>query len=182
MNREIQHSEDFIRNISKDNKGFSVPENYFDSVEDAVLSEVITAGFPKYHALDVPSNYFKNFEDTLFSKIEFPEKEVKVISLKSRILQFIPTAAAAAILLFVGINYFSIESSSIENLSTDELEVWIEEKNFDYMNTSSSIEFVDADFIESTILDEDDSSIQDEDILEYLNTMDSSSLLTEIES
>jgi len=181
MNRQIQNSEDYLRKRTQNENGFSVPENYFENVEDVVLSKISDKDFPKDIAFSTPDNYFDSFDEEFLAKIVFPKKDVKVISLKSRILKFIPTTAAACILLFVGMNYFSSnEKISFETISSEELELWFNDSN---LNEGSRIllEFVDADFTENDII-EDDTSINDDDILEYLNTIDNTSLLTEIES
>jgi hypothetical protein len=181
MNRDTKNIEAYLNNITKDENQFSVPENYFNSLEDSVLSKVIEEQLPGELTYNVPDDYFENFEETLFSNSEFSKKEVRVIHLKSRILKMIPTAAAACILLFVGFNYFSVtDKNKFDVISSDDLELWVDE-NYNNYTTTNNIEFVDTDFIESNIL-EDDTSLNNEDIFEYLNTIDSSSLLTEIES
>jgi len=106
MNNELKNSEDFIKHKIHSNHGFSTPENYFDSVDDSVLASVIEQKFNTKNAFKTPENYFESFDDKLFSKLELPSREVKVISLKSRLLKMIPAAAAASILLFIGINNF----------------------------------------------------------------------------
>jgi hypothetical protein len=181
MNRDTKNSEDYLNNLSKDKKQFSVPENYFNSVEDSVFSKIIEKQLPGKLTYTVPDYYFENFEDTFFSTSEFAKKEVKVIRLKSRILNSIPAAAAACMLLFVGLNYFSTnEETSFETISSEELELWFHDSNLED-NSRDLLEFVDADLKENTII-EDDTSINDDDILEYLNTLNNNTLLTEIES
>lgn len=181
MNHNNKNIEDYLSNSFKDENQFSVPENYFDSVEDTVLSKIIEEQLPGELTYNVPEDYFDTVEASLFSKLDLPKKKGKVISLKNRLLKVIPTAAAACILLFVGLNYFSVsKSNGLDSISNDEIETWIDE-NYNEYSTTHSIEFVDADFTESNIL-EDDSSLNDDDILEYLNSIDNSSLLTEIES
>ena len=179
MNRDNKNINDYLNDISKDKNQFSIPENYFNSIEDNVLSKIIEEQLPGELNYNVPDDYFESFEATLFSNSEFSKKEIKVISLRSKILKFIPTAAAASMLLFVGLNYFTlVNSSSDDSITSDDLELWMDENYNDYSN---SIEFVDTDFTEDTRIEEE-TSIEDEDILEYLNTIDNSSLLTEIES
>ncbi len=179
MNTKNKYSLDHIKSITQNESGFSTPENYFDSVEDAVFSKIKEQSFSKENAFTAPKNYFNNFEDSLFANLHFPKKEVKVISLKSRLLKIIPVAAAASVFLFIGLNYFSSSGiTSFESLSSEEIENWLDES---YLNNSSLLNFVDADFKDSNVLEEY-TSIKDEDILEYLNTIDSSILLTEIES
>lgn len=180
MNTKNKNSLDYIKSITQNKNGFSTPENYFDSVEDTVFSKIKEQSFSKENAFTAPKDYFENFEDSLFEKINFPKKEVKVISLRARLLKVIPAAAAASVLLFIGLNYFSFsDTASFESISSEELENWLDESYIN--NASSTVNFVDADFKDSNVLEEV-SSIKDEDILEYLNTIDSATLLTEIES
>ena len=180
MDTKNKNSLDFIKSITQNKNGFSTPENYFDSVEDTVFSKIKEQSFSKENAFTAPKDYFEHFEDSLFEKINFPKKEVKVISLRSRLLKIIPAAAAASVLLFIGLNYFSFsDTASFESISSEELENWLDESYIN--NASSTVNFVDADFKDSNVLEEV-SSIKDEDILEYLNTIDSATLLTEIES
>jgi len=180
MDTKNKNSLDYIKSITQNKNGFSTPENYFDSVEDTVFSKIKEQSFSKENAFTAPKDYFEHFEDSLFEKINFPKKEVKVISLRSRLLKIIPGAAAASVLLFIGLNYFSFsDTASFESISSEELENWLDESYIN--NASSTVNFVDADFKDSNVLEEV-SSIKDEDILEYLNTIDSATLLTEIES
>ena len=179
MNTKNKYSLEHIKNLTQSKSGFSTPENYFDSVEDSVFTNITTQSFSKENAFTEPKNYFNNFEDSLFTKIDFPKKEIKVISLKSKLLQIIPAAAAASVLLFIGLNYFSFsETTSFESISSEELENWLDEG---YINNTVTLEFVDEDFNNSNLLEED-SSIDDEDILDYLNTIDNTTLLSEIDS
>ena len=180
MNTKNKHSLEQIKSMTQHKSGFSTPENYFDSVEDAVFSNIKAQSFSKENAFTAPKDYFNNFEDSLFTKIDFPKKEVKVISLRSRILKIIPAAAAASVLLFIGLNTFSFsETASFESISSEEMENWLDES---YLKSNTSIiNFVDADFKEINVLEED-ASIKNEDIFEYLNAIDNSTLLTEIES
>jgi hypothetical protein len=182
MNRELQNSIDYIKSKTQNEHNFSIPENYFNSVEDAVFSKISEEAFSKENPYTTPTFYFENFEEALFSKLDIAKKEVKVISLKSRILNLIPTAAAASILLFIGLNYLNTaDTNYFENISPDDLEIWLNERNYGYSNSPASIEFVDSDFNNSNIV-EDDTSVSDEDILEYFKTIDNSTLILEIES
>tara|TARA_R110002124_G_scaffold88041_1_gene226241 strand:- start:9157 stop:9699 length:543 start_codon:yes stop_codon:yes gene_type:complete len=180
MDIKNKYSLKYIKSTTQNKSGFSVPENYFVSIGETVFSKISEQSFSKENAFTAPKDYFNNFEDRLLTKLDFPKKEVKVISLKSRLLQIIPTAAAASVLLFIGLNYFSFfNTTSFDSISADEIEDWLNEG---YINhAASTVNFVDADFKDSNALEED-TSIKDEDILEYLNTIDNATLLTEIES
>mgnify|MGYP006106260075 CR=1 FL=1 len=181
MSNENKHSEDYLNSISKNKDPFTTPDSYFATIEDRVLTQLSEEELPSKNAYVVPSNYFKNFEDTLFSRSEFHKKKPKVITFESRIRRFIPTAAAACILFFIGFNYFySTAETTFDNISGEELELWFLDSNLDG-SSRDLLEFIDIDFTENDLL-EDDTSINDEDIIAYLNTISDSSLLTEIET
>ena len=180
MDTKDKNSIDYIKSITQIKSGFSAPENYFDSVEDSVFSKITEQSLSKESAFTAPKGYFNHFEDSLFTKINFPKKEIKVISLKSRLLKVIPAAAAASVLLFIGLNYFTFSNSvSFDSIPSEEIENWLDDSYIN--NASSTVNFVDADFKDSNVLEEV-TSIKDEDILEYFNTIDSTTLLNEIES
>lgn len=64
--------------LKKKGSGFKVPEGYFDTVEDTVLSELISKKFPKKHGFSVPKGYFDVVEDAVNSKLAaelLPDKE-----------------------------------------------------------------------------------------------------------
>lgn len=178
MNRENLHNEDFLNNITNSDHGFSTPKNYLDSIEESITCRIIEDSFPKDSSYKVPNDYFNAIDGEIFAKLDLLTKEVKVISLRQRILQAIPMAAAASVLLFIGLNYFSTsENYTFESISTDELELWIDEN----YSLSTPLEFEDKDFTDSNII-ENESTLEDEDILEYFNTIDNTTLLTEIDS
>lgn len=183
MDKKTQNSEDYIKDITQKEDGFFVPENYFDNIEDSLAVKISESTLPNDAAFIAPDNYLSAFDEKLLQKIDFPKDEVKVISLKTtRILKLIPTAAAAAcILLFIGLNYFPVSNKiTFEEVSSEELEVWFNDNTIEN-NSKVLLEFVDTDFTENDII-EDDTSINDDDILEYLNSINNTTLLTEIES
>ena len=178
MSKTLKHSIDYIRNKTQNEHGFSVPENYFDVVEDALFLKIIEQQLPKEDGFRVSEGYFDTVETTLFSNIEFPKKESKVISIRKRMLRYIPTTVAASVLLFFGLNYFSLTTTpSFDDIRFSDVENWFDEGNLD-LNTTNTF-FVDSDFTENNLIENE--SLSDEDLLEYLNTIDNSTL-TEIES
>ena len=180
MRKSNQNNKNLIEGISNDT-GFNTPLNYFDDLEDTIISKIREEHIPDEVSFLAPNDYFSTFDEELLSKIEFPQKDVKVISLKSRFLKIIPTAAAACMLLFIGLNYFSTnEKISFETISNEELELWFNESNLEN-DAINLLEFVDTDLNNNNTIEED-TSINDDDILEYLNTINNSTLLTEIES
>ena len=84
MNRDRTNIEDYLNNIPMGENQFSVPEDYFNSVEDSVLSQIIEEQLPGKLTYNVPDTYFENFEDRLFANSEFSKKETKPQKLKQK--------------------------------------------------------------------------------------------------
>ncbi|CAM1348854.1 hypothetical protein [Tenacibaculum crassostreae] len=126
MSKELKHSIDFLNQKVGKETGFSTPENYFNEVEDTIYASTIINSFSKEKPFSTPANYFNTIEDSILSKINSKEKEVKVISLRKRILQYVPTTAAASVLLFVGINYFNTQKTTLDDITINEIESWYE--------------------------------------------------------
>ena len=133
MDKNIKNLNNILNDFTKKESNFAVPENYFNNLEDDILSKVIENQFPGELSYNVPENYFDTFEEDIFKKINLKEqKPTKLISLKSRLIKIIPTAAAACILLFIGFNYFSMNSTTtFENITSDEIENWLDENYLD---------------------------------------------------
>lgn len=156
--------------------GFSTPENFFNSFEDDLFSKISEENLPSKNGFSTPDGYFEELENQIFDKIALEEKpEAKVISLKSRILKTIPYAAAASVLLFIGLNYFSSINNSVtfEDLSTTEIENWLDTdiSGTEIAEVISEIDFNEADFT---------NNINDTEIEDYLDNIDTSTLLNEI--
>ena len=177
-NKELHNSIDQIRNKTQNEHGFSVPENYFDTADEILLSKLIEEQLPKENGFTISEDYFETMEANLFSNIDFPTKESKIISIRKRILHYIPSAAAASVLLFFGLNYFTLTTTtSFDDISFSDIDNWFDEGDLDF-NTTNTF-FIDSDFTENNLIE--DESLSDEDLLDYLNTIDSATL-TEIES
>jgi len=64
--------------LKQKGSGFKVPEGYFNSVEDTVLSELIVEKFPNKSGFSAPEGYFESIEETVNSKLiydQLPDKE-----------------------------------------------------------------------------------------------------------
>ena len=178
MENEIKNSENYINNKVGKGTGFSTPSNYFDDLEDVITTKISQENFAKETAFKTPENYFINLENNILAEITLKEKEVKVISFKERILKLIPIAAAASVVLFIGLNSFVFntnEELTLDTLSDNDIEYWLD------VNTLNSTDI--ALVLENEILDENEFSftdIKDETIEDYINSIDNSSLLNEI--
>ena len=178
MEQEINKSEAFLKSVLQNSAGFSVPKDYFDTAEDRFSSFLIEKELPEETGFFVPENYFQTVEKSILKKTGF-KKEVKVISLKSKFLKYIPVAAVASIALFLSINYFTSSNDSEINfdlLERTDIENWIVE---------NSNELSDKDFVailHSEISNENDFAITDlqsDAIEEYIINIEESSLLNE---
>ena len=178
MEQEINNSEVFLKSVLQNSVGFSVPKDYFNTAEDRFSSFLIEGELPEETGFSIPENYFQNLEKSILRKTGL-KKEVKIISLKSKLLKHIPVAAVASLALFLSINYFTSSTSSEINFDTLEqtdIENWIVE---------NSNELSDKDFVailHSEISNENDFAITDlqsDAIEEYIINIEESSLLNE---
>ena len=178
MEQEINKSEAFLKSVLQNSTGFSVPKDYFDTAEDRFSSFLIEKELPEETGFFVPENYFQTVEKSILKKTGF-KKEVKVISLKSKFLKYIPVAAVASIALFLSINYFTSSNYSEINfdlLERTDIENWIVE---------NSNELSDKDFItllHNEISNENDfalTDLQNDAIEDYMINIEESSLLND---
>ncbi len=169
MNKEIQNSEDYLKEITKSNSGFVTPNSYFSEVEEKLYLKAVEDSFSKTEGFGVPDTYFNSLEDVILSKIDATNKKVKVIPLRKKILRWIPAAAAAVIALFVTLNFFDFIDNEITD---DEIINWFENDLTAVSNEDFALAFEDSDLNEISITTISENSIQ-----EYLNNQDITSLL-----
>lgn len=174
MNKDLEH----IKN-DKGNEGFTIPKTYFKDFEDNLFAKIKEESLPKTTGFKTPDNYFNNLENNILNKVT-SKNTTKVISLRKRVLQFIPSVAAACVLLFIGLQYINTNSTtiSIDDINATEIANWLE-INHDG-NFSSEIAYS----IANNELNFDDLAtvnIQEESIEDYLNTVDSEIIIEEIE-
>lgn len=181
MDKELKNSVDFINQKVGKKTGFDIPENYFNGIEEKVFTTISSVNLPKENAFKTPSNYFNSVEDDIFAKLNLnnnKEKEVKVISIRKKILQLVPIAAAASVLLFIGLNYTNNTSTvTFDDITLADVESWYENGYGDTNNEDLAIAF------NSSIIEDNDSflSISDENLEEYLNDIDNSDFINEIQ-
>ena len=178
MEQEINNSEVFLKSVLQNSVGFSVPKDYFNTAEDRFSSFLIERELPEETGFSIPENYFQNVEKSILKKTGF-KKEVKVISLKSKFLKYIPFAAVASVALLLSINYFTSLNTleiNFDTLERTDIENWIVE---------NSNELSDKDFVailHSEISNENDfalTDIQNNAIEDYMINIEESSLLNE---
>ncbi|MDC9723315.1 MAG: hypothetical protein PSN34_11195 [Urechidicola sp.] len=148
--------------------GFEVPNGYFESLEDKVISKIKSDVIK-----DIPEGYFDTIEDRVFEKIK--REDPKVISLKSRLVKIAaPLAIAASILLLITLQLFKTSNEDIfANLETSEIETWINNGDLDLNTFEITSVYNDANFENIELYD----SYSDNDLLEYLDDIDLESLI-----
>lgn len=115
------------------NNNFKVPNKYFDSVENKTIRQYQLEKKIDNRAnpFEITAHYFDNLEKRVLSKINNAEiaknkneKEIKIISIRKKILKYLPLLATAASLVLIfslefnsqKITFDSLENSDIENL------------------------------------------------------------------
>lgn len=179
MNKENSHNEQFIEKQVGKKLPFSVPDEYFEHLNKKIQQRVLEDKFPKKTAFKVSDTYFENLEDRIISKIPKRQETTKVVRLKKYLLKTIPFAAAAAILLYIELFSYTLESTSMNDLdllTESDLEYWLE-ANPIYTNDIAIV-------LEKNILDETPfyfTQIEDESIEEFVNTNNNSYLINELD-
>ncbi|WP_298763617.1 hypothetical protein [uncultured Polaribacter sp.] len=177
MENEIKNSEDYLKSILKKETGFTTPENYFSKVEDNIETLIFKEKLPTKTGFKVPDAYFNTIQDTILDNIKI-EKEVKVISLKQRILKYSAIGVAATIALFLSLNFFNTTATTADfnKLAQTDIENWIVE---------NSSEFTTEDFatiLNESILNEEEfvfTDLKNDAIEEYIINTDNTYLLNE---
>ena len=107
-------------------------------------------------------------------------KEVKVISLKNRVLKFIPSLAAASVILFMGLHFLNNQNSTVtlDDISSTDVENWYESVVGYSNNTALALAYEMVDFEENEL---SIVNINNEVIEDYFNSIDNASLLNEIQ-
>lgn len=153
--------------------GFKVPEDYFDNLEDTILSHVKLEELATNSGFKAPENYFENLENQIIDKVSDKETS-KVISLFSKRNLVYTSGIAAAILLLFNLSIFQ-KKSKWSTLDIETVENYI----IDEQMTSYEIAYLlsDEQLIEENFINHD---FNDENIEAYLlDNLDLSDLIIE---
>ena len=162
MNENQQHSDQFLKDLSKNKNPFKTPDNYFDNLSEKVAINIFEQSLPKNPGFTTPELYFENF------KVKKPQN--KIISL-------LPYLSTAAVIVFGFFIFNNGNQSSIDKLSREEIINYL--SSDDGINTNDILEntlintnnimFTSLDNIEINIdqLDMLDIEIDEFDIIEY---------------
>ena len=144
---------DKLKNIK--NAGFKIPDNYFEGIEDTVLSQIKLKRI-EGSGFKVPDSYFESLEDTIINKISKNEKS-KVINLFTRRNLMYASSIAATILLLFNLSVFQKKTASFETLETASLESYIMNEHIDSYEMASLLnneDLVEGNFIEHNFSEE----------------------------
>ncbi|MDY0781641.1 hypothetical protein [Tenacibaculum sp. IB213877] len=181
MEKNLQHSVDYLNQKTGKNSGFQTPEKYFNEFENGLFAKLTEESFPKKNGFELPDDYFNTIEENILAKVAEPKaNSTKVISLQQRIVKWIPSVAAAFILAFISLQFLNLQHDTItlDDIKVTEIENWFE-NNYNSVATNEIAYAYDISKIE---IDEfAPVTINDESLEEYLNTIDSSTLIEEIE-
>ena len=155
--------------------GYTIPENYFDGIEDDIFIKLAEEKFSKKIDFEIPDNYFEAIDDKINTKIK-PLKKGKVISLQQSVLKYAAMAVAACFLLFLGINYVNTDNKTDNTILASDIEIWFEESLGADENSELALVF-ENDFD----LSENDIVFNDDLIEDYFDNISDVDLLNEIE-
>ncbi|MDA9339668.1 hypothetical protein N9Q68_01715 [Polaribacter sp.] len=180
MNKEIENSEQFINQVVGKKTGFFVSENYLEEIEDNFATHLFAEKNTKKTVFEIPSNYFNTLEAKILEKTVVNKESIKVISFKQRILKVVPLLAAAAVILFIGINSFNFEKKlqpTFDSITDIEMENWLENNSNNINSEDIVMVFSEDDFLE---IDFAFTSIEDVNIERYIYTSDDLTILNEL--
>ena len=180
MDKKKQNSEAYLKSVFNKKTGFSTPNNYFEEVDNSFTTFLSEEKLPKNTAFKAPNNYFEGLEEAILLKVTSTEKEVKVISLKDRLLKIIPIAAAASVVLFLSLNSFlfqKTEEISFDSIAINDVEYW-----FNDAATTINTEDITTILTDEDLVDDNFSLavINDDSLEDYFNSIDNSSLLEDL--
>lgn len=186
--------------LKNQGSGFKTPENYFDTIENEVISNVAVKKFPEKEGFKVPTNYFDHVETGIFEILEkdkgsnqaknsVPEGyfqtiednvfkklkeenliQPKVIPLRLKFIKIVTPLAIAASILLFFVVNYNSDKYSIEDIASSEIDAWIEDDLIELDASQIAEVFSDVNLNEELNSD-------DEELLEYLNGTDIESIL-----
>lgn len=111
--------------------GFKVPNDYFTTIENEILSKINAESRVKKTGFEVPETYFSKLDGTILSKIPRDKPKGKVLSLRKKTVQvWLPAAAVLAVLITLWFtlgkdtkteNWHEITGEDVKQWTTDNL-------------------------------------------------------------
>jgi len=149
-----------------ENTGFKVPEGYFNTLEDTILSKIKTDSILKgidNPGFEMPDGYLNSVEENIFNKV--PKKaSTKIISLFNRRNLIYISGIAAAIVIMLGFFWNNANTSNME-LDYEMVESYLIDQNISSYEIASLLNEEELSSINSEIMSE---AFNDEGMEDYL--------------
>lgn len=154
---------------------FKVPDGYFDSIESSVLKKLNESEIVTKDSFIIPNNYFDSVEVNVFGKINTSSKTQKKIGFLKSISfsKIIPISIAASFALLVGLLFYNNSTPSFNSIAQNDIEFWLEN------NIQDVDSYLIAD-VYSNISINETYFLEDNDLLNYLENIDSESIIDEL--
>jgi len=137
-----------IHNINE--TGFKAPKDYFNNLEDTILSGIKLKEASSDSGFKTPKDYFETLEDRIIEKTS-TESTPKVISLFNRKHLIYITSVAAAVLLLFNLSVFKT-TPTWASLDTETVEDYMINENaidsYEIASLLTTEELTSADFVE----------------------------------
>jgi hypothetical protein len=148
------------------NTGFKVPKDYFNTLEDTILSKIkidsVLKGVDK-PGFEMPDGYLNTLEDNFFNTLP-KEENPKVISLFSKKNLIYISGVAAAIVIMLGFFWNNTNASKME-LDYEMVESYLIDQNISSYEIASLLTEEELSNIDSEIMNE---AYNDESMEDYL--------------
>ncbi|MCK8523035.1 hypothetical protein M0D21_15765 [Aquimarina sp. D1M17] len=162
--------------LHKNNRGFKVPENYFDSFEDrlakAISSEEKENLIPNTKTASgfkVPENYFDNFDKRLEQHIATERNKGKVITLFSRRNMLYLSGIAAMIAIIISLSIDKKTQLDFNAIQIADIHEYITEGNIELSDQEIASLF-EEDINYTASFEEE--IVNEEELLEYISEED----------
>jgi hypothetical protein len=150
---------------------FKLPENYFEEIEDVILTKIKAKQLKNKDSFELPDHYFDTIEDRVLNKVKTPKA---VFSIK-RVATYIAPIAIAASLLLIFILNTNQKTITFDSLATSEIEQFIDNGFVDINSESLALAFSSVE-IPTNIMS---APISEEEVLDYLYTEDLEAIIYE---
>lgn len=158
-------------NINNSNP-FSTPKNYFDTIQNKVLNKIKIE--ETENKFTIPQGYFDSIEENVFKKLN---NKPKVITLHSKVLKLlIPVSVAASILLIFSLSFIENNNTKqdlLATIKTTEIENWLDNGYIDINTFDIASTYSDSD-LENIELE---NTLDEENLINYLDDIDVESLI-----
>lgn len=180
---------DILNKLDSNSAGFTIPEGYFDDLENSLSQKVLSNELPdnqkslnQFHIIKanelkinrketgfkVPENYFEQFEAEFDKSLKAKKTSGKVLRLR-----LISMSVAASVLLFFGIQFMNKGQLNTNQviLQNEEIASWVDEDLVIFDTYDIAEAFSDVELEQSLYADE---AVDD-----YLDFIDIESLILE---